>query len=412
MTERTVLEMDSVQKILPEFVFMDCRLGSHPRVYSSVCWVRGNSLQCVATTGFSAGHEIGRTLSIGNSLTGYAFHGGKTTEREVPADFWGRYQKLFERYSLKSMLGVPIGAADQKYGVLNLYFKDQPIFDEKKHLGRAQVLAALIGYAATEARRGMRRSTPLSASIGAALMQARSELGLTQQQLAERFGGSRIALSRWEGGAQSPSIGQLLRWCRALGLISDDHPTIVTCVDVPPELLQLLREQPEKLSGLSPEQFERLIANRLDQMGFDVKVTGPSSLRDGGIDLIAVPKIRTVGAFLLAAQVKHHRFGRRTGREAVDRLLSWKDSPFRLGLLVTNTGFTRDALWAASEERAKHFLRLRDFEDLKRWLQDNFWSQDDWQEIPDQVSLAPGLIVEIPRSRIQNSLQIWPLRRL
>jgi hypothetical protein len=128
--------------------------------------------------------------------------------------------------------------------------------------------------------------------------------------------------------------------------------------------------------------------------------------------LIAVPKIRSLGAFLLAGQVKHHRLGARTGRAPVDRLLSWKDSPFRLGLLVTNTRFTRDALWAASEERAKHFLRLRDFDDLKRWLRDNFWSEEDWEEIPDRINLAPGLTVDIPHTYVRNSLQIWPMRRL
>lgn len=414
MTVRSHRRTEAMQEVLQRFVFMDCCLGAHPRVCATVWRLGDDILKCVATTGFRRTDVIGNTVDIGPSLasglTGYIVQGGKATEWHFLSNkgLFGD-PTLAETHALRSLLSVPITSPNEKYGVLNLYFKDAHALDEKRHMGRAQLLAALLAYAVTQ---GTRRPTALSASIGQALKRARNELGLTQQQVADRLAGSRIAVSRWEAGAQPPSIGQLLRWCEALGLVSDDQPTIVTCVDVSADLLRLLRDNPDQLASLSPEQFEHFIANRLDRMGFDVKLTGPSSLRDGGIDLIAVPKVRGVGAFLLAGQVKHHRSGRRTGRPAVDRLLSWKDSPFRIGLLVTNTGFSRDALWAASEERARHFLRLREFEDLKRWLRDNFWSEDDWREIPDTLNLAPGLTVEIPRSRIHNSLEIWPMRRL
>ena len=117
----------------------------------------------------------------------------------------------------------------------------------------------------------------------------------------------------------------------------------------------------------------------------------------GGIDLIAVPKIRTVGSFLMAAQIKHHRGDRTTGRPEVDRLLAWKDSPFRIGLMVTNTSFSQDARWLADQVNNRAFLRLRDFEDLKRWLRGQFDSEFDWRQLPDVVSLAPGFTVEVPR---------------
>jgi hypothetical protein len=52
---------------------------------------------------------------------------------------------------------------------------------------------------------------------------------------------------------------------------------------------------------------------------------------------------------------------------------------------------------------------LRDFEDLKRWLKDQFDSEFDWREIPDVISLAPGITVPVPKGRLQNSRQIWPL---
>jgi len=135
-------------------------------------------------------------------------------------------------------------------------------------------------------------------------------------------------------------------------------------------------------------------------MGYDVTLTGQTYQADGGIDLIAVLKIRTVASFLLAGQIKHHKGNMKTGIEAVDRLLSWRNRGFNLGLLVTNTEFTRHARWLAMQEGNKSFLRIRDFKDLKRWLQDNFTSDEDWREIPERIILTPNLTIKIPKPRI------------
>lgn len=176
-----------------------------------------------------------------------------------------------------------------------------------------------------------------------------------------------------------------------------------------PQLLVLLKDNPEELRNLSPERFEHVVAERIDRMGYDVQLTGRTNRRDGGIDLIAVPKIRTVGSFLMAAQIKHHRGDRVTGRPDVDRLLAWKESPFRIGLMVTNTSFSHDARWLADQVNNRAFLRLRDFDELKRWLHGQFDAEFDWRELPDVISLAPGITVEVPKARLRNSRDIWPL---
>lgn len=117
---------------------------------------------------------------------------------------------------------------------------------------------------------------------------------------------------------------------------------------------------------------------------------------NGGIDLIAAPK--SASSIVIAGQVKHHQGDQKTSRDAVDRLLAWKDSIFHVGLLVTNTSFTQE------QERNARFLRLRDFTALKRWLEDRFGEEEDWREIPEKVELAPGVVIEIPRPRITSSL--------
>ena len=37
---------------------------------------------------------------------------------------------------------------------------------------------------------------------------------------------------------------------------------------------------------------------------------------------------------------------------------------------------------------------------LKRWREGRFGEEEDWREIPDQIELAPGVVIEIPRPRI------------
>ena len=77
--------------------------------------------------------------------------------------------------------------------------------------------------------------------------------------------------------------------------------------------------------------------------------------------------------------------------------------------MVTNTTFSKDARWLADQVGNKAFLRLRDFEDLKRWLRGQFGSEFDWREIPDVIELAPGITIPVPKGRLTNSREIWPL---
>lgn len=236
----------------------------------------------------------------------------------------------------------------------------------------------------------------------------RNSLRMSVAELAAETRTTNSVVAHWEGGTRLPRAESLYRWCQALGLVCPPRTALVRGVDFSPELLRLLQEDPTRLRSLTPEQFERFTAERLDRMGYNVTLTGNANRRDGGIDLIAVPKVANIGSHVIAGQVKHHKGDRTTGRDAVDRLLAWKDSYFGVGLLVTNTSFTRDAVWTAQYERNARFLRLRDFTDLKRWLQDQWGTEEDWREIPDRIELAPGVVVEIPKPRIVTAFDHLP----
>jgi predicted Mrr-cat superfamily restriction endonuclease len=132
-------------------------------------------------------------------------------------------------------------------------------------------------------------------------------------------------------------------------------------------------------------------------MGFAVTLTGATTRKDGGIDIIGAKRDPALGNFLIAAQVKHHRVDNKTGRAAVDRLVSLKGGMFSFGLLVTNTYFTQDAKWVAAQAHNRHFAKLRDFQDMKNWLLENFAGERDYTELPDEIEIAPGIRIRVPR---------------
>lgn len=234
-------------------------------------------------------------------------------------------------------------------------------------------------------------------SIAPEMQPQGSEWSTNGPDLAIEVGATRTR--RYLSIVASPSAS-LYRALYALGVLCRPKTALVRVIDISPELLRILQENPHELRSLGPDQFESFVANRLDRMGYNVTLTGPTTRKDGGIDIIALPKAPNVGSVVLAAQVKHHRADQKTGRDAVDRLLAWKGSQFGVGMLVTNTAFSRDALWAAAQERNRDFLRLRDFIDLKRWLQDQYGSSEDWREIPHEIELAPGILVEVPKPNV------------
>ena len=387
------------ERVLNDFVFADCRLGSHPALRATSYWLRGKMLVAgEAAPPRPTDRELSIPFNSGSHAT------VRSVVRNAIGVPMGDETWAFPD-DIRSTLAAPLLDEEKAVGVLSIDSRLSSSF-EHRHLDTTTVLGAILVY--LRSHWNDRISTPASRALGEALRQVRQSQGLTQDQLGSRLGLNRITLSRNESGAQPPSREGLYRWCSALGLVSATTAARVEVVDISSKILPILHVDPSKLALLSPEQFERFVAERLDRMGYDITLSGPTTLKDGGIDLIAVPKVRTVGCFLLAGQVKHHRAGARTGRAAVDRLLAWEASPFRLGLLVTNTEFTKDALWVAGLEQHRAFLRLRDFSDLKRWIQDDFSSDRDWREIPETIDVAPGIVIQVPRPGLAHPELVWP----
>ena len=84
-------------------------------------------------------------------------------------------------------------------------------------------------------------------SIGSKLAQARRAANLTQEQLAERLGVTRQAVSRWESDAAYPETDKIVRMARLLNvscdyLLRDDIAAGDTEAPPPEPVTRLLRQ--------------------------------------------------------------------------------------------------------------------------------------------------------------------------
>lgn len=175
-------------------------------------------------------------------------------------------------------------------------------------------------------------------------------------------------------------------------------PPRVELINFTPQLVRLFSREPERMRELSADAFELLICDRLDDMGFELIRVGQGTYRkDGGIDIVAWPRVSAVPC-LMAVQVKHTAsLARRIGPAPVRDLQgAIKTTGLNVGLLVTNTTFTPDAKWVA--EQLPLLMRLRDFHDLRRWLRSEYLREHEWRDIPSELVIAPGVIIKLPRS--------------
>ena len=134
----------------------------------------------------------------------------------------------------------------------------------------------------------------------------------------------------------------------------------IKIVSVTTDLLNRLNINWDEIYGITDEQFEMFLAERLEAMGCKAPRLGASNRKDGGIDIVF--ETRGTVPFLGAVQAKHHRSARRsTGSNAIrDMQAALAMHPFDIGVVITNTTFTPDAEFVAKNKN--RIIRLRDGE--------------------------------------------------
>ena len=130
-------------------------------------------------------------------------------------------------------------------------------------------------------------------------------------------------------------------------------------------LAEQLKKHPDALRNLEPRQFEQLIAEIVEDWGWDVHLT--PAARDGGMDVLASLDTE-LGRLMWLIEAKHYGPHRKVGFDLVQRLYgAYASYGATHGMLVTTSTFTAPA----REFQAKHqyHLTLREYQDVRNWIE-------------------------------------------
>ena len=143
----------------------------------------------------------------------------------------------------------------------------------------------------------------------------------------------------------------------------DDAKTVITTID--DQVKTYFKQNPEKIYDLSPRKFEELVADILKDMGFDVELT--KATRDGGRDIIAHVH-NSVCSYLTHIECKKYAPDNKIGVGIIREVMGVHQiRQATKSIIVTTSFFSKDAVQEA--EMVGNHLDLKDFNDLKNWLQ-------------------------------------------
>ena len=138
-----------------------------------------------------------------------------------------------------------------------------------------------------------------------------------------------------------------------------------------PELVLALKNCPDSLRDLLPQQFEQVIAEVFRAKGFIVDLT--KRTRDGGKDIIAVHTDRLGIQSKYFIECKHYSEHNKVGVEIVRALygvMNTKDGPNKTILATTSTFTAGAKSFLENEAASKWDMTLADYNEIVRWLND------------------------------------------
>jgi restriction system protein len=147
---------------------------------------------------------------------------------------------------------------------------------------------------------------------------------------------------------------------------SDRRKLIAAVKATNDEIIRKLKQEPELARSISPRHFEELVAELLDDMGFEVALTPPS--RDGGFDM-RVARKDGLGSFLFLVECKRFADARKVGVNVVRSLHGVvQQQNANAGAIVTTSFFSSDA--KEFRQTIEHQMHLHDYVQLQKWVKE------------------------------------------
>lgn len=213
---------------------------------------------------------------------------------------------------------------------------------------------------------------PLALHNSVELLRKKNSKGTKNEfeAIASELGNHPLAISIVSSLLEDRSVEELLREIRTRlyelkeqdkTIIEVVHPKIITASET---IVQHLKKRPDDIYRISPRSFEELIAELLDDMGWDVHLT--SQTRDGGRDILAYLNT-DIGKILCLVEAKRYGKDKPVGVSIVRNLYGTLcDEQANSAMLVTTSYFTADA----HNFRARHsyMLSLKEYDDVVSWI--------------------------------------------
>ncbi len=148
--------------------------------------------------------------------------------------------------------------------------------------------------------------------------------------------------------------------------IDKKDSAIITLSPINDKVLKYLSENPEALYQLKGREFEYVMAEIYNKLGYKVEVTKAS--RDGGKDII-IRKPEILGDFIYYVECKKYAANRHVGVGIVKEL----DSVINMdkingGIIATTSYFTKDAKDLILDNKWDFRIKLHDYNVIKELL--------------------------------------------
>lgn len=132
------------------------------------------------------------------------------------------------------------------------------------------------------------------------------------------------------------------------------------------QVLEFLADNPLNLYNLSDSEFERVMSEIYQMLGYDV--TRTPATKDGGKDIILCSK-SALGEFIYYVECKKYSSKRTVGVGIIRNLYGVTCADKVNGGIVTTTShFSRDAVEFIEKHNLQHQIKLQDFETIKYLL--------------------------------------------
>lgn len=147
-------------------------------------------------------------------------------------------------------------------------------------------------------------------------------------------------------------------------LIAPSKEIVKSLTIVNESLLKQAQKRPEIMHSFSPREFELMVCELLDKLGYNVKLT--KQTRDGGKDIIIVEN-SLIGEFCTYVECKRYAHNNPIRVQLVRELYGTVESEqATAGMLITTSYFTKDA--KEFTQKVKNRMALRDYNDLVKEL--------------------------------------------